>query len=79
MSQLNQDFESKLAELEAEKTSYMEREASLSEQLSQAEQEIELANRLLEESRAQIEEMKKRHAEKVCDSLVTCIHVCMVK
>ena len=79
MSQLNQDFESKLAELEAEKTSYTEREASLSEQLSQAEQEIELANRLLEESRAQIEEMKKRHAEKVRDSLVTCIHVCMVK
>ena len=63
---MSQDLEARLAKLDTEKVQYAEQVTSLTEQLSQAKQEAELANRLLEESRTQMEQMKKhQHAENV--------------
>lgn len=63
---MSQDLEARLAQLDTEKVQYAEQVASLTEQLSQAKQEAELANRLLGESRTQIEQMKKQqHTENV--------------
>ena len=55
-----------MAQLDTEKVQYAEQVTSLAEQLSQAKQETELANRLLGENRTQMEQMKKQqHAENV--------------
>lgn len=61
---MSQDLNARLVQLDTEKIQHAEQLTSLTEQLSLAKQEAELANRLLEESRTQVEQMKnQQHTE----------------
>ena len=59
---MNLDLE---ARLQSDNLQSSERVALLTQQLSTAQQEAEVANRLLEETRAQLQDMQKQRQENV--------------
>ena len=59
---MNLDLE---ARLQSDNLQSSEQVALLTQQLSTAQQEAQVANRLLEETRAQLQDMQKQHQENV--------------
>lgn len=73
LSQMNLDLE---ARLQSDNLQSSEQLALLTQQLSTAQQEAQVANRLLEEARAQLQDMQKQHQENVslgvCSTFISC-------
>ena len=70
---MNLDLE---ARLQSDNLQSSEQLALLTQQLSTAQQEAQVANRLLEEARAQLQDMQKQHQENVslgvCSTFISC-------
>lgn len=62
---MNHDLEARLAQLQRDNLQSSEQVALLTQQLSTAQQEAQLANKLLEETRTQLEDIQKQHEENV--------------
>ena len=79
LSQMNHDLEARLAQLEKDNLHFTEQVASLTGQLSTAQQEGQLANRLLEEARNQLEDRERQQNENVWDShvIILCHTLCL--
>ena len=73
---MNHDLEARLAQLLMDNQHFTEQVATLTQQLSTAQREAQLANRLLEEARVQKEEVEKQHDDKVWDSYM-CTFTCV--
>ena len=65
LSQMNHDLEARLAQLQSENLQSSEQLSLLTQQLSTAQREAQLANRLLEETRAKLQDSQKQHQENV--------------
>ena len=65
LSQMNHDLEARLAQLQTENLQSSEQLTLLTQQLSTAQQEAQLANRLLEETRTKLQDSQKQHQENV--------------
>ena len=62
---MNHDLEARLAQLQRDNLQSSEQLTLLTQQLSTAQQEAQLANRLLEETRAKLQDSQKQHQENV--------------
>lgn len=72
---MNHDLEGRLAQLQRDNLQSSEQVAVLTQQLSTAQQEAQLANRLLEETRAQLEDVHEQHEENVRNTSLSCNHI----
>ena len=61
LSQMNLDLEARLAQLQSDNLQSSEQVALLTQQLAAAQQEAQVANRLLEETRAKLQDAQKQH------------------
>ena len=58
---MNLDLEARLAQLQSDNLQSSEQVALLTQQLAAAQQEAQVTNRLLEETRAKLQDAQKQH------------------
>ena len=61
LSQMNLDLEARLAQLQSDNLQSSEQVVLLTQQLAAAQQEAQVTNRLLEETRAKLQDVQKQH------------------